>query len=987
MGSARERRFILWLDEIGAGDAPLVGTEIAWLGDVQRHLGRRGVRVPDGFVVTAQAYRQVLREGGLLPDLKVLMSGLTPRDPATIALRARQARDLICCATLPASLEQEIAKAYRRLASRTGSGDVAVRASLVGEPALEHHESFLSVKGEYAVVSACRRCFASSFSPAVLAQRLARGVDPVAFALAIMVQRMVRSDAACSGWASGVDRESGFDQLVRIEAGLGIVLDGIDEAAALDAFRVHKPTLRKGFRSVVDRRLGAKVFRRVPGPEFDRPLVVVPVRDADRRRSVLSDDEVLELARAVLAVEGHVGRPVALGWAKDGDGVGVGSGRLFVLQVRPLTPSPRHTELVAAVMEPPGGAREVLFRGHGVGDRVGTGKVKIVDDAARLREFTVGSVLVTRDTDPEWEVAMRASAAVITASGDGDSHAARFCGAERVAGVVGAGPAVGMLADGMEITVDGRDEVGIVGKGLWPHRLERFRASELPPLHAALKLRAVRPERALAEAGGPIDGVGLFAIDHVIEQTIGVHPLALLEHDRLQELPERVGGADGNADPLQEAIRRKLGSAISAADWFVDRLASAIALVAAASYRETAGQTKGETLVRLSALDSDRYRDLLGGDRYEPGPGDPRRDLRGASRHLDPVYGRAFALECQALKRVRDEMGLANVGVIVPFCRTPEEGRRLLALMEKHGLVQNENGFQVYLQVQLPTHPLLVEQFAPLFDGFVVEAEDLPLLATGARAIGLDDRVFRESAAAARRLCGDLLHAVRRHRPRRRIGFSARSVEAIPSWIAFFVDLGADFIVTRSDQVVAAWVIAACAELARGERKRLVLVETDPATGREVLQLGVPPRWVRDRAARWARRQMGQTRELAPEARKEVATFLAALTPGVVVDRAPHVREAVCWRPEEVEQAKGGRAKSDSPTLVRAVGSLSIDELLELARAWKAQARAEDRKLKPAESSQIAGLMGRYERVRAEFVAERCAALVADLFRWEMERA
>ncbi|MBF8260538.1 MAG: phosphoenolpyruvate synthase [candidate division NC10 bacterium] len=992
MASSRNRRFILWFEEIGADDAPLVGSKNALLGEVMRHLGRRGVRVPQGFVVTAQAYRHLVREAGLLSDLKRVLNGLDPRDPDDLALKAKQARDLFFRARFPSNLETEIAKAYWKLCSRTGSGEMpaSVWASIVGEPAPETPaglpDSLLNVRGEYAILDACRRSFASVFNGRAVAELVARRIDPVSSVLALGVQRMVRSDAACSGRMTGFDPCSGFPDVIVVQGAYGVWGAAGENGGSPDEFFVHKPTLAKGFRPVVVRHLGMKGSKWMPGPDPESALTSVPVLKRDRGRYILSDDEVLELARAAMAVETHLKRATELSWAKDGDGINIGTGMLFLLQVRPVVRPTRPVKLATYLVEPTGEPQQVLLRGTGVGDGIGCGKVKLVADAGRLNEFTVRSVLVTESTDPEWEQAMRAAAAVITVRGDRTSHASRFCSEQGLPCLVGAGPAAVLLDDGVDVTVDCRDEIGMVMKGRRAYRVQRVRAAELPGTKTELMLIAGPLDRAFFEAQYPIDGVGMFALDAIIEEQVGIHPFAFLDFDQLQERASRGLGEDTSLATLVEAIEKRAAPYPKKADWLVDQLSCAIGSFAAGSYREVSGHVKGDTLVRLSSLSSDRYLRLLGGDRYEPKSGDPLRDLRGSGRHCHPLYGRAFSLECQAIKRVRDEMGLRNVKVIVPLCRTPEEGRRLLALMGSHGLARGENGLEVYLQVQTPSNLHFIEQLSRLFDGFIVDAEDLSSLALGVGSIDHDPGLFREAAAAARRFCSGLLLGAKRHRPHRRVGFCVRDPEAIPSWVAFFAEMGADFVATRPSKLAITRVIMAYAELARQERKHLVLVETDPVTGRETVQLGVPPRWLKDRAKRWAPHVAGKVRELPAETRRAVATLLGAMTPRVQIDRPGEEREVFCWRVEDVDLAKEQRAKGVRSVKVRPIGSLNVGELLDVAHLWTDQARAAGRKEPATESAKIQGLVKRFENARAEFVAQIFATAVTELFRREMQQ-
>ncbi len=992
MTSSRDRRFILWFEEIGADDPPLVGSKNALLGEVSRHLGRHGVRVPAGFAVTTQAYRYLVREGGLLPELRRLLTGLDLRDPEGLALKAKEARDLFLRARLPSNLEGEITKAYWKLCSRLGSGakPVAVRSSAVGEPVHETpfglHDSLLNVKGEYAVLDACRRCFSSLFTTKAVVDSLARRIDPVSSVLAIGVQQMVHSDSVCSGRMIGLDPRSGFSDVIVIQGNYGACGATGTEGPTLDEFFVHKPTLRKGFRPLVNRRLGTKVWKCVPGPNSDRIFPSIPVLKRDRGRYILSDDEVLDLARAAMDVEAHLKRTTELSWAKDGDGISAGSGMLFLLQVRPIVPRSRPMELPVYIAASSGGPQGVLLRGRGVGDTVGYGKVKVMRDAAQLNEFTVGSVLVAEATDPEWEQAMEVAAAVITVQGDRNGHAARFCGERGLPCLVGAGRAVACLVDGMDVTVDCRNEMGIVIKGPGSYRVERLGPAELPRTKAELMLIAGPPERVFFEARYPTDGVGLVDVDAIIEDQVGIHPFAFLDFDQLQEQADQALGDGAGLATLVDAIQERAGSYRKKTDWLVDRISCAVGSIAAGSYREAAGHVKGDVLVRLSSLSADRYARLLGGDRYEPKPGDPHHELRGAGRHCHAVYGRAFSVECQAIRRVREEMGLSNVKLVAPLCRTPEEGRRLISLLARHGLVQGENGLQVYLQVQTPSNLFLIEQFGRLFDGFMVQGEDLLSLAVGAGGIGPEQGLFTEGAAAARRFCRELLKGARQLRPQRRVGFCARDPEAIPSWVADFAGMGVDFVATRPNKLAATRLIVAYAELARQERKQLVLVEADPATGRETIHLGVPLGWLKDRAKRWPRDLAGQVRALPVESRRDVAAFLGAMTPRVQVERPGDERDLFCWRAEEGDVAREKRAKGVRSVRVRPVGGLDVRELAEVAHVWSNQFQAAGRRLPEVSGAKVSGLIKRFENARGEFLANTFTTVVTELFTREAQR-
>jgi pyruvate, water dikinase len=768
--------------ELGMADLATVGGKNASLGEMFRSLASLGVRVPDGFAVTADAYRGFLDHNALVPVIRESLSGLDLDDVASLQRRGQHIRKAILAAELPDELAAAIAEAYDSL----GDVEVAVRSSATAEDLPDasfagQQETYLAVHGRAAVLDACRRCYASLFTDRAISYRTQRHFDHLAVALSIGVQRMVRSDLASAGVIFTLDPESGFRDVVLVTSSWGLGETVVQGTVAPDEFLVHKPTLAQGFRPLVRRVLGSKESRLVyaDGP---RGVRSESVPADERAKYSLTDDEVLTLARHAVIIEDHYGRiagrpvPMDIEWAKDGR-----TGELFVVQARPETVQSRRGHVIERYRLD--GQGPVIARGRAVGDRIGSGRARVVRDVRNLSDFEDGDVLVAERTDPDWEPVMRRAAAVVTDHGGRTCHAAIVCRELGKPAVVGCGDATSAIADRQRVTVSGAEgETGIVYDGAVPFHVERvdFAAQARPRTKIMMNLGD--PGTALELAQLPNDGVGLLREEFVISSTIGIHPMALADWPAL-----------GDPALTAEIDRRTRGYA-DKSQFFVDRLAEGVGLVAAAFWPR-------DVIVRLSDFKTNEYAHLLGGARYEATEANPMLGFRGAARYVDPRYARAFRLECLALHEVRHTMGLRNVKVMVPFCRTVAEGRRVLAELARNGLVRGQDGLEVYVMCEIPSNAILVERFAEVFDGFSIGSNDLTQLTLGVdRDSELVASAFDERDAAVKFLIERAI--VGAHAAGRKVGICGQAPSDYPEFAQFLVDAGIDSISLDPDAVL-----------------------------------------------------------------------------------------------------------------------------------------------------------------------------------------
>ncbi len=790
---------ILWFEEIGIQDIAKVGGKNASLGEMIRELSEGGVKVPNGFAITAQAYYFFIKEAGLEQKLKDIFADLDTNDIHNLYQRGAQARSLILHAAFPPLLDQEIIGAYKKLCEEYGPDtDCAVRSSATAEDLPDasfagQQETYLNVHGEKNILEACKKCFASLFTDRAISYRQTKGFDHFSIGLSIGVQKMVRSDLACSGVMFSIDTETGFQNTVLISAAYGLGENIVQGTVNPDEYVVFKPTLGQGYKPILNRNLGSKELKMVYdlGGSKVTKNVMVPI--AERQRFALEDDDILCLARWACVIEDHYSRvrktptPMDMEWAKDGI-----TGELFIVQARPETVQSQKSKNVLRsyhLLTGQAATATVLVRGRSVGEAIGQGQVRVIRDAQNLGQFQEGEVLVTDRTDPDWEPIMKKAAAIVTNQGGRVCHAAIIARELGIPAIVGTEDGTSLLKTGQEVTVScSEGEEGRVYEGLLPFEVQEMDLGELPLIRTPLMMNVGNPEEAFSLSAIPNDGVGLARLEFIIANRIKIHPLALVHYPNLCSI-------EGDPDTqLCKAIEKLTLGYDRKSDFFVDKLAQGVGIIGAAFYPKP-------VIVRLSDFKSNEYANLLGGASFEPHEENPMLGWRGASRYYDEHYREGFALECRAMKRVRDEMGLTNVILMIPFCRTPDEGRRVLAEMAKHGLVQGENGLQVYVMCELPSNVLMADEFAEVFDGFSIGSNDLTQLTLGLdRDSALVAHLFDERNEAVKRLVSMVIATAKQHG--RKIGICGQAPSDYPEFARFLVERGIDSISLNPDSVI-----------------------------------------------------------------------------------------------------------------------------------------------------------------------------------------
>jgi pyruvate,water dikinase len=778
-------RFIRPFETLRIDDVPLVGGKNASFGEMIQTLAPLGVRVPGGFALTADAYKALLAEKGVKAALEAALSALDVGDMDSLRETGARCRRILREAPFPAALLAELERAYAELSRRYGqdAADVAVRSSataedLPGASFAGQQETYLNVHGLPQLVEACRRCFASLFTDRAISYRAERGFDHRKVYLSIGVQKMVRSDQAGSGVIFTLDTESGFDGVVLITAIYGLGENIVQGVVNPDEHVVFKATLAE-----ISRRLGSKEVAMVYDEGGGRGTRNVAVPEALRRQFVLTHEEAVELARQAIAIEKHYSesagerRPMDIEWAKDGP-----SGELFIVQARPETAHSQRdlAKLVSYRLERPG---RVLVQGRAVGTQIGAGRVARLDTAAQLREFQPGSVLVTGMTDPDWEPILKHAAAIVTDRGGRTCHAAIVSRELGIPCVVGTTNATALLKHGDPVTVScAQGETGVVMEGVLPFERSELDAHDLPKTRTQVLVNVGNPEQAFALSALPVDGVGLAREEFIISSAIGIHPMALIH-------PERTDAA------TQREIAERIRGFASGAAFFEERLAQGVARIAAAFHPRP-------VIVRLSDFKTNEYAGLLGGASFEPGEENPMIGFRGASRYAHDAYREGFALECRALRRVREDMGLDNVIVMVPFCRTVDEAVRVQQEMAKHGLERGREGLQLYVMCEIPSNVLLIDQFAEHFDGFSIGSNDLTQLVLGVdRDSEILGPVFDERNPAVLRALEMAIAGA--HRAGRKIGICGQAPSDHPEIAEFLVRAGIDSLSLSPDVAVA----------------------------------------------------------------------------------------------------------------------------------------------------------------------------------------
>ncbi len=713
-------RFIRYFRDIGLEDVPVVGGKNASLGELYRELTSQGLLVPNGFSITAEGYRFVLDKAGAWTQLHTILDPVDPGNLSDLADRARRARDLIYGSTLPEELAGEIRQALRELTEEYGpSLTVAIRSSATAEdlPTASfagQHDSYLNIGGEGNVLDTVRRCFASLFTDRAIRYRINNGFDHFKISNSVGVMKMVRSDLASSGVAFSIDTETGFPDVVFITGAYGLGENVVQGAVDPDEFYVFKPTLKLGHRGVLRRELGSKKIRMVYAEGGTREQTRnIPTDKKERERFCISDAEVLTLADCVVTIEEHYSaragerRPMDVEWAKDGL-----DGKLYIVQARPETVASRFDRNMVEEYRLMGKG-PVKAEGRAVGTKVRSGRARVIGHRTDLADFQPGEVLVSDTTSPDWGTVMKTAAAIVTNRGGRTCHAAIVARELGLPAVVGADTATRAIRTGDLVTVSCAEGItGRVYEGEVPFKVKRTDLSRLPRPATQIMMNVGEPDNAFALSFLPNDGVGLARMEFIITNSIKVHPMALVHPDRVSDPAERV------------EIERLTAHYAKPTDFFVERLSEGIATIAAAFYPKP-------VVVRLSDFKTNEYASLLGGRAFEPEEANPMLGFRGASRYAHPAYEAGFALECAALKRARDDLGLTNIIPMIPFCRRVEEAERVVKTMSQHGLTRGENGLQIYVMCEIPNNVIEIDAFSKHFDGFSIGSNDLTQLTLG----------------------------------------------------------------------------------------------------------------------------------------------------------------------------------------------------------------------------------------------------------------
>ena len=773
------------LDVLRMTDVARAGGKNASLGEMIGALSAAGVRVPGGFATTADAFREFLARDGLAGRIRRRLAGLDVSDVRALAAAGGEIRGWIESAPLPPDLERELRARYAQMAAGDSDCAVAVRSSATAEDLPDasfagQQETLLNVRGADALVDAVREVFASLYNDRAIAYRAHQGYAHDHVALSAGIQRMVRSDLGASGVAFTIDTESGFEDVVLITAAWGLGELVVQGRVNPDEFYVHKPNLEAGRPPILRRERGSKAQKMVYVDDPEERVAVVDVPVEDRRRFSLSDGDVIELARCAVAIERHYGRAMDIEWARDGV-----DGRIWILQARPETVQSRLAGQAVERFE----LRErgeVLAEGRSIGQRIGTGAARLVLDAAEMEKVRDGDVLVTDMTDPDWEPVMKRTAAIVTNRGGRTCHAAIIARELGIPAVVGTGDATRTVGEGAEVTVScAEGDTGFVYGGRLDFELRRLDVETMPVLPFKVAMNVGNPDRAFSFRALPNAGVGLARLEFIIGNSIGVHPRALLEFDRIPET-------------VRERVRERIAGYASPEAFFVEKLVEGVATIAAAFHPKP-------VIVRLSDFKSDEYANLVGGELYEPGEANPMLGFRGASRYVSEDFRASFELECRAMRRVRDEMGFTNVELMVPFVRTLDEAREVVDLLSRNGLERGRNGLRMVMMCEVPSNAILAEEFLEHFDGFSIGSNDLTQMTLGLdRNSELVASRFDERDPAVKALLHRAIAACRRHG--KYVGICGQGPSDHPDLARWLMEQGIDSVSLNPDTVVETWL-------------------------------------------------------------------------------------------------------------------------------------------------------------------------------------
>lgn len=797
-----KQKYILWFRETGIKDIELVGGKNASLGEMFRNLRKKGIRVPDGFSVTAEAFRYFITQNQLDGEIKNILKGLDTGNMRNLAQRGYRVREAILSAEFPIDLRNQIVDAYSKLskvysprksfrlswdkADHTnhfaGGVDTAVRSSATAEDLADasfagQQESYLNVTGEYQLLESIKKCFSSLFTDRAISYRVDKGFDQLSIALSVGVQKMVRSDEAASGVMFTIDTESGFSDAIIINGSYGLGENIVKGKVNPDEFIVHKPTLKLGFKSIVGKKMGSKENKLVYSVGGTSTTQNANVSQEDRKKFCLTDSEALELARWGLLIEEHYKKGMDIEWAKDGR-----DGKLYIVQARPETVESQKKKNVLEeyILK---SKSKILCVGAAVGGKVGQGKANVIKDVAQIADFQKGEVLVTEMTDPDWEPIMKIASAIVTNSGGRTSHAAIVSRELGIPCIVGTGNATANIKDKKPVTVScAEGEEGHVYDGILKFELKTTNLKNIGKTKTKIMMNVGNPDQAFDLSFIPNDGVGLAREEFIITEYIKIHPMALVHFDRVKDKEER------------KKINEMTQGYKSREDFFVEKLAEGIGRICAAFFPK-------DVIVRMSDFKTNEYATLIGGKAFEPSEENPMIGWRGASRYYDEDYKEGFRLECLAFKKVRDVMGLTNMKAMIPFCRTIEEGKKVLAEMEKHGLKRGAGGLQVYVMCEIPSNVILAAEFSKIFDGFSIGSNDLTQLTLGVdRDSAKVAHVYDERNEAVKELIRQVIFKA--HKARRKVGICGQAPSDFLDFAKFLVEERIDSISLNPDTVI-----------------------------------------------------------------------------------------------------------------------------------------------------------------------------------------
>ena len=793
-------KYIKFFKELNNKDVPLVGGKNASIGEMFQELVPVGIKVPNGFAITSEAYWYLLDSGGIKEKIIDLLKDVDVTEIDVLKTRSKKIRELIFGTPFPANLRDEIFEAYRILSAEYGmkEADVAVRSSATAEDLPDasfagQQDTYLSIKGQTELIHYIKSCFASLFTDRAVSYRASRGFDHFKVALSVGVQKMVRSDRGSSGVMFSIDTETGFKNAVFITSSWGLGENVVGGTVNPDEFYVFKPTLEAGKRPIIKKQLGNKHVKMVYAPKgSDHPTKNIATTQKELQTFSITDEDILTLARYAITIEKHYTqeageyRPMDMEWAKDGD-----SGEIFIVQARPETvqsqKSKANTQVIEKYKFKNNDPREVLITGRATGGKIGAGKVRIINDIEHMNTFKEGEILVTDNTDPDWEPAMKKAAAVITNRGGRTCHAAIVAREIGVPAIVGAVGATDRLYTGMEVTVScAEGEEGYVYAGIHDYEVESIELSNLGNTKTKLYMNIGNPEKAFSFAQLPCDGVGLARMELIILNQVKAHPLALVD---IQNGKTNI--------PQYNEIMKLISGYDNPKDFFIKKIAEGMGMITAAFYPKP-------VIVRTSDFKSNEYRGMIAGTHYEPHEENPMLGYRGASRYYSDLYRTAFEWEIQALAMVREEMGLTNMKVMIPFLRTPEEGKKVLEILRKNGLESGKNGLEIYVMCELPVNVVLADEFLSIFDGFSIGSNDLTQLTLGVDRDGeLVSHIFDERNPAMLEMFKRAIEACKRHG--KYCGICGQAPSDYPEVAEFLVKEGITSISLNPDSVVSTW--------------------------------------------------------------------------------------------------------------------------------------------------------------------------------------